>query len=59
VKQQRPFEKGFYRTGGLYKAGLVYYTHYRRILPTGQHLNLVCFAPVRQSQKVNRRNHKI
>jgi len=41
VKQQRPFEKGFYRAGDLYAAGLVHHTQYHRILPTGRHLNFV------------------
>jgi len=39
VKQQLPYEKGFYRAGDLYEAGLVYHTQYHRILPTGWHLN--------------------
>ena len=36
MKQQQSFEKGFYRAGDLYEAGLVH-AQYNRILPTGRH----------------------
>ena len=32
-------EKGFYRAGDLYAAGLVYHTQFHGILPTGRHFN--------------------